>query len=359
MPTRRSTLSKLGMTLATALGVGLLLTLAGMADTIRLVPGSTVKSTGGQIVGQITSESPTEVKIKAATGDQAVPVDQIDEVSYDGAPPSYTLAESRNNAGAVAEAADLFGKAAVEAQGKPLLERAALFARARALAELAQVDPARLPEAVKALEDFTRAHPSSRQVGPALLELTRLHLVANQPDRAEAALSDLSARVPWAADRAAVLKARVRAAKGDPAGAIAALDALIAEAPKESVKAREAKLAKAEALAAQKQFDAAEAVVREVIAEAPPEDAQVQAEAHNTLGDCLSAANRPKDALIAYLKTDILYSSARDQHARALARIAALWTDLKEDGRAAETLERLRQQYPASPYARPRPATPR
>jgi tetratricopeptide (TPR) repeat protein len=149
-----------------------------------------------------------------------------------------------------------------------------------------------------------------------------------------------------------VLEARVQAKAGDHDAAISALDAILAAAPKGSAQAREATLAKAESLAATKKFAEAEAAVQEVIAESDPEDDAIQAEAHNTLGDCLRAAGRPKDALIAYLKTDVLYDGARDQHARALAQIAALWTELKQDARASEVRARLKQLYPQSPYAK-------
>src|SRR5581483_4177583 len=117
---------------------------------------------GGQLNGQITAESPTDVTIKANVGgEQKVPIDQIDSISYDGTPPSYALAESRENAGLLSEAADLFQKAANEASGKTFVERAALYGRARALTDLALADPNKADEALKALESFTKAHPNS------------------------------------------------------------------------------------------------------------------------------------------------------------------------------------------------------
>ena len=102
--------------------------------------------------------------------------------------------------------------------------------------------------------------------------------------------------------------------------AIAELDRLIASSPKGSERQRAAMLAKAESLAAMKKFKEAETLVREVIQGSPAEDAASQAPAYNTLGDCLRAANRPKDALIAYLHTDLLYSKDKEEHPRALAR---------------------------------------
>ncbi len=346
--------------LSLALALLLAPSFGAQADVIRLVPGATIKAAGGQINGQITAESPAEVSIKPNVGaEQKVPVDQIDDVIYDNLTPSFSLAESRENAGALTEAAELYQKAAGEAAGKPLIERAALFGRASILTDLALADPSRVDDALSALESFVKAHPSSRQLGPALEDIIRLSLQKGDTTRAESALNDLRAKVPSAAGRSAVLEARVLSRKGQYDQALAKLDAIIGQAPKDSAQVRQAMLAKAESLVGMKKFDDAEKTVREVIKQAPPEAADIQAEAHNTLGDCLRAANRPKDALIAYLKTDILYDSDKEQHPRALARIAQLWTDLKQSERAAEVQERLRQLYPQSPYAPATPVAPR
>jgi hypothetical protein len=48
-----------------------------------------------------------------------------------------------------------------------------------------------------------------------------------------------------------------------------------------------------------------------------------------TLGDCLRAANRPKDALIAYLHTDLLSTKDKEEYPRALDAIADLFRQLK------------------------------
>ena len=89
-----------------------------------------------------------------------------------------------------------------------------------------------------------------------------------------------------------------------------------------------------------------------MIQENPAEDAAAQAPAYNTLGDCLRAANRPKDALIAYLHTDMLYSKDKEEHPRALHEIATSFRQLKQDARADEFAQRLKQEYPRSVWTR-------
>ena len=46
----------------------------------------------------------------------------------------------------------------------------------------------------------------------------------------------------------------------------------------------------------------------------------------------------------------MLYAKDKEQHPRALAQIAQLWRELKREDRANETMERLKQEYPRSPW---------
>lgn len=322
---------------------------AQSTDQVILVPGSTVKSAGGRVRGQVIAETPAEVKVQLGANTQSIPVDQVESITYGNQPASYVLAETREAAGAASEAAELYKKAAGDADGKPFVVQAAKFHQARAVADQAMADPTRLAEAIGLVDAFAKGNAGGRHVGPALELLARLQLQKGSTDQAEQAAASL-AKVPGFAPRAAVLRARAAAAKGDQAAAIGEFDAIIAAAPEGSPGRRDAQLARAEALAASKKYPEAEAALREVIRSSPAEDAAAQSAAYNALGDCLRAAGKNKDALYAYLHTDLLYSKDKGQHARALARIVPLWRELKRDDRADEVLERLRQEYPKSPY---------
>jgi tetratricopeptide (TPR) repeat protein len=138
--------------------------------------------------------------------------------------------------------------------------------------------------------------------------------------------------------------------RGQFDAALAALDKLLVDVPKDTPRFREIQLARAETLAGLKKFDDSESTVRSLIEAAGAEDVAIQALAHNTLGDCLRAAGKTKDALFSYLYTDIIYGTDKEQDARALAQIVQLWRELRRDDRADETLERLKQDYPNSPW---------
>ncbi len=322
---------------------------AARADLINLIPGSTYKATGNAVRGTVTAESPTEVTVKVGNTNQAVPTSQIASIRYDGRPASLDLASAREASGNLAEAADQYKKAATEAASRPFIVDDALFNQARVTADLGLTDPSRTDAAIALLEAFLRDHSGSRHLVPSLEALAKLQMQKGSYDAVAQTIDRLS-KIPQTADRAAILRARVATRKGDHDAAISELDAMIAAAPEGSIKRRDAQLAKAESLVALKKYPEAEALVRGVIKGAPAEDAATQAVAHNTLGDCLRAAGRPKDALYAYLHTDLLFFKDKEQHPKALARIVQIWRDLKRDERADEALERLKQEYPKSPY---------
>ncbi len=325
--------------------LGLFLPSTTLADEVVLVQGSSMQAPGGRIRGKIQSESPEEIQIDGRT----VPLDQVDEVNYEPSNLSLTQARLQENNGNFEQAAGLYQKAASESTARPTLAQTARFGRARALAKQAMIDPSKRENAVKELEAFVNEHANSRHLGPGLELLARLSFQGEDYERANKALDGLS-KISWARDRSAVFKARVQARQGQHKEALNALERIISSAQEGSSQRRDAMLARAEAQAGLKDFEAAEKSALEVIETAEPEDAATLAPAYNTLGDTLRAAGKPRDALFAYLKTDILYSSEPDEHARSLAAIAQVWRLLDRNDRANEAVERLRQRYPQSPH---------
>jgi tetratricopeptide (TPR) repeat protein len=321
------------------------------ADEVTLIPGTTFKSaTGGRSVrGVVQTESTSEVTVQLGTNTIRVPTDQILSIRYDGQPASLQLAETREASGQLAEAAELFRKAAAESAGKPFPARAAQFREAEVLTDLALVEPARMAEAKDKLTKFMQANPGCRQIAAAYGAMARLQLYSGEFPAASATIAEI-AKLPGGAESAAVLRTKILARQGKHEDAIAELDRLIAAYPKGSARQRAAVLAKAESLAAIKRFKEGEKLVREVIKANPAEDAAAQAPAYNTLGDCLRDSKRPKEALIAYLHTDLLYSRDKEEHPRALYEIEALFRQLKQDARAEEVAQRLKQEYPRSPW---------
>ena len=86
-------------------------------------------------------------------------------------------------------------------------------------------------------------------------------------------------------------------------------------------------LGKASALAGAGKTDEAIKAIDDIIAKADPENHELHARAYNVLGNCYKAAGKKKEALLAFLHVDLLYSRFPEQHAEALANLATLWAD--------------------------------
>lgn len=349
-PSRNSFRLVRRLVLGLGLGISATAALQARADVVNLIEGTTFKQgQGGAVRGTVESESPSEVVVSLGNSTIRVPTDQIASVEYQGQPASMQLGETRERAGQLADAAAEFAKAATEAAGKPFIVEAARFREARCLADLALTDPERVKEAIGRLSAFVQAHSKGRHSAAAMETLAKLQIHAKDYAAAEAAVAEL-AKLPLAANRAAILKARILVKKADFPAAEAELDRLIEALPEGSAPRREARLTKVEALIGEKKFAEAESMVRQVIADSPAEDAAAQSPAYNALGDCLVAANRPKEALLAYLHTDLLYSRDKEQHPRALRQISDLFRRLGQTIRADEYAQRLQQEYPNSPW---------
>ena len=325
------------------------------ADDVRLIPGASFKGpavVGGRVRGTSIEETPETLTVKVGGQTVAIPVDQVERVTYDQAPASLTAAASLARGSNFARAVEEFQKAANEARNQPLARQAALFGYHSLNGRAALGDPAAAPEAIRNLEGFLKEFPKARQRGDALISLIRLQISIDDFDGARRNVQELGS-IAWAADLAKVFNARIAAKSNDAAArttALTELDSVIGSSSANPVIKRDAQLAKSQVLAASRKFEEARRVVEEVIAGADPEDAPTLAAAHNTLGDCLVAENRPKDALMNFLHVEILYNSEREQHARALAAIVSLWNTLGKPERAREVLGKLKSEYPQSPY---------
>jgi tetratricopeptide (TPR) repeat protein len=93
-------------------------------------------------------------------------------------------------------------------------------------------------------------------------------------------------------------------------------------------------------------------LVQQVIVENEPTDTQLFGRAYNALGACYQAAERPKDALLAYLHVDLLFPGDPDIHAEALYHLSRLWAAVNKSDRAVRARSLLQSRYPGSLWAK-------
>lgn len=321
------------------------------------------RSTNDVVRGQIVSESTTEIVIKSRAGTtEKIAVNDASRVQYDGTIGlEIRTAELLERSTDYKSAAERFAKAAVGATGNEPAARAAAFGQARTLANLALGDAARRPEAIKSLEAFNAKYPNSRHHFASHELMGRLHMAAGNADSARAAFAELKrAPFPDFKIRAAVLEGRLLMSKGEFDSAVTLFEQIAKEnAQSAEAKARqtEAVLAKAECWAQLKKFAEAEALLREVVRATDAENTEMQAAAHNTLGDVLRQVGKPKDALIAYLYVDLICPTQKMEHPRALAAIAQLSEELGQPARADLARAKLRRDYGDTAWGKQAEAT--
>jgi hypothetical protein len=111
-----------------------------------------------------------------------------------------------------------------------------------------------------------------------------------------------------------------------------------------------AKVGKAEVVGETKPEDGIKQI-NEIIAKANAEDSRVHGMAALAIARCYQKANNPKEALLNYLKVDVLYFQQGNQHAEALYQLSQLWNTFNHPERAQEAAETLRARYPGSVWA--------
>lgn len=83
----------------------------------------------------------------------------------------------------------------------------------------------------------------------------------------------------------------------------------------------------------------------------PDEDKVLFARTYNALGHCYMKQNKTKEALQAFLFTDVLFYEDADAHAEALFHLSRLWADVNKTERANQAKATLKERYGGSVWA--------
>ncbi|MEZ6088281.1 MAG: tetratricopeptide repeat protein [Pirellulaceae bacterium] len=86
--------------------------------------------------------------------------------------------------------------------------------------------------------------------------------------------------------------------------------------------------------------------LEKLVAESDPSDAELFARLFNAQGACFAAKSDPEGAVLAYLKTHLLFPSDPDSHSEALSELVQLWPQIGHAERANEARAILEKQYP-------------
>lgn len=305
--------------------------------------------------GTITSMSPEEVEIEAGPVKKKVPVNEIQFVEYDGEPNELSLVRGAYASGKYEETLELLGKIDADKVERNEVKQDLDFYRAAALGHLALAGAGSMQEAGRALLAFESKQAGSyhylevcQLIGDMLVSAGKLDAATRYYDKLA------NSRFPEYKLKADYLVAKALEGQKKYAEAISKYDAVIngvGDSPDSQSQKLASVCGKATCLAATGKADEAVKMVEDVISKADAGDLQLHAQAYNALGSVYRTAGKKKEALMAYLHTDLLFSAFPEQHAEALAALSELWRDADKADRADQAAATLKDRYPGSRWA--------
>jgi len=322
---------------------------AGVTDRIR--------TNGGSQAGEITGMTPLEVSLdKGSTGVDKIPVNQIRNVLFDDEPPELTQARLNVKNGGYTTAIERLDAIDLSSVERGVIGEDVEFYLALCAAKQSLGGKGDVTDAGRKLNEFVRRHPQNFHYLEAVETMGDLLMASDKYAAAQKQYAEL-AKAPWPdyKMRAAVLLGRTLQAQGKHPEAIEQFDSVLANSD-DSNAAREQKLsatlAKAVSLAETEHLDDAVRLIEQMIQDTDPEQKELQARAYNALGECYERAGRSKDALLAFLHVDVLYSTVPEAHAEALSHLVKLWESVGQEARAREARQTLNERYGGSRWAK-------
>ncbi len=312
---------------------------------------------GSPIRGEVVSATRTEVTVQGEDGKRIIPAYAIKYILFAGEPSSMRRVRVAAGSGQADKAKRTLDRLD-ESQFERLLAKADLqFYRALVNQQLALESAQGMASAAANLLRFVKENPDSHHFYEAAEALGDLALAMQRYPDAARFYGSLE-KSPWPGLRlqGAILMADTLHSQGGDQlpEALKRYEVIIATHAEEEDAVRQQQVAaarRASCLAELGKPEEGKAALRSLIAEAKPTDSELLAVSYNALGDCHRVSGQAKDALLAYLHTELLFADQREMRAEALYQIAKLWAQLGDDDRSAEARQMLDQEFAASRWA--------
>lgn len=305
---------------------------------------------GDSVSGAVINIARDGVQLKRGSNTQAILAGDISKIMFEGDPSELTTAREFVIDGQFEQASEELKKMDFGSIKRPEVQADAAYYIALARGKLALAGRGPRDAAASAVNQFLRKYSSSYHFFDATELLGDLALAMGKSEDAakyygylgQSRSADLKVRSVYLA---AIAKAR----QGQHDAAIADLEKVIGASASTPTMARLqtlAKAAKAEAMAAKGEGQAAVKVTDDLIAELNPTDVDINGKIYNARGAGFTAAGDTMGAITAYLHTHLMFSSDPPTHAEAIKQLVGLWESSGRTDRAAEMRSLLKQLYP-------------
>ncbi|MCU0721814.1 MAG: hypothetical protein MUC83_19035 [Pirellula sp.] len=312
---------------------------------------------GAAATGKIVERTKDKVVIENSKGTpQNYATNEIQRIVFDGEPPQLSRAKDNIVQAQFDQAKDELSKIVPDSLKTEDMKEEYLFYKAYlagALALRGQGDPT---EASKAMFAWAGKYRSSHNFYAASEMLGNLAIASGTPDQAarffgafaNAPFTDYKLRGSFLQGRALMLLKQNADAKSKFA---VVTQAKVSDAP--SLKLQKlASIATIKCDAADGKADQAISALEKMVDEGDSTDAELFADLYNALGSIHQSQNNHYEAVLSYLKTDLLYSSQAEAHAEALYNLTQLWTKVGEPLQSTDAKSRLAKLYPTSPWVK-------
>jgi predicted negative regulator of RcsB-dependent stress response len=316
------------------------------ADRVLMQEGK-----GKNVIGKILGINAEKVTVDVSGKKQEVAANIIRSTIFEGEPSQLNTARNDVEDSKMSEALEALAKIDVKALNPDMKADYDYFSAA-AKAGLCLAGSGSADDAAKALTDFIKNQKNSYHYYD-VCELYGDVMVAQGKFELAKKSYEVLAKAPWAeySLKATASLGSAEVAEGKIEDARKHFDSVVKSENKDEAMERVKNIAKvglAQCLAGEKKYDEAVKELERIGQESVAEDAEFQALVFNALGAAYEKAGKAKEAVLAYLHTDILFSSARTEHIKALQALSRLWKTNQRADRSEDIDKRLKELYNVS-----------
>lgn len=339
---------------ATALACLALATAFGLPSAVAQEDRVFPLKGGAAVKGTIVERTRDKVVIEVRGANQNFPSNEIARVVFDGEPPQLTRAKDLIGAGNLDQAMDEFKKIDVPSIKSEEIKKDYEFFRGYLAAANALRGKGDAAGAKILLLNWAKENSTSHLFYSASEKLGELAMATGTPNEAAkyfgalagSPFSELKVKGGYLAGKALLALNQTAEAKAKFA---AVTQAQVSDPASLKLK-KLANVASVSCDAVEGKADQALQALEKIVDESDSADAELFSALYNTMGNILQAAGKHEEAILSFLKTDLLYASEVDAHAEALHWLSQLWPKVGENQRATEAKSKLSKLYPTSQW---------
>ena len=305
---------------------------------------------GSVISGTVTTILRDGVVVQVGGVEKKVPLEGIKRILFNREPRELSDARSSVQEEQYEAAATKLQAIDIAAIGRDAIKADALFFLAHSQAKLALAGRGDKSAAVKNLIGFVNKYSQSWHYYDACRDVGDLALALGSQQNAVVYYSKLASAknaeykllsgylVGWA---------NLRMQKYDAASqAFAMVRSANVTSPEQLRLQKLAAAGEAAVAAGKGEPKKALASLDKLIAESDPSDSELFGRMYNAQGACFANMGDKEGAVLAYLKTHLMFQSDPETHAEALSELAELWGEIGHPERGTEARTILEKRYP-------------